>query len=104
MQPRRREAAEIDAEKFNKHCFSASVSATPAPPRLHFNQRPARCPCDMIKQNLHDNWSVRAVNDLSEVPAEVRDETIRAQVPGCIHTDLMRAGKIPDPYLDLNEY
>src|SRR4051794_30420087 len=58
----------------------------------------------MFKQNLHDNWSVRAVGDLSEVPSEIRDSTIAANVPGCIHTDLMRAGRIPDPYLDLNEY
>jgi beta-mannosidase len=25
-------------------------------------------------------------------------------VPGCVHTDLLRAGKIPDPYRDLNEH
>jgi beta-galactosidase/beta-glucuronidase len=58
----------------------------------------------MLKQILHDNWSVRAVGDLSEVPSEIRDDTFPANVPGCVHTDLLRAGKIPDPYLDLNEY
>src|SRR5262249_24019186 len=58
----------------------------------------------MIKQNLYDNWSVRAVGDLSEVPSEIRDQSIGAKVPGCIHTDLLRAGKFPDPYLGLNEY
>jgi beta-mannosidase len=25
-------------------------------------------------------------------------------VPGCVHTDLLRAGKIEDPYQDLNEF
>ncbi len=28
---------------------------------------------------------------------------VPAQVPGCVHTDLLRAGVIPDPFLDLNE-
>jgi beta-mannosidase len=27
-----------------------------------------------------------------------------AQVPGCVHTDLLAAGVIPDPYLGLNEH
>lgn len=27
-----------------------------------------------------------------------------AQVPGCVHTDLLAAGRIPDPYLGLNEH
>jgi len=58
----------------------------------------------MLKQLLHDGWTLRAVGDLSEVPAGVRDVLIPAQVPGCVHTDLMRAGKIEDPYLDLNEH
>ena len=29
--------------------------------------------------------------------------TYPADVPGCVHTDLMTAGVIPDPYLDGNE-
>ncbi len=28
---------------------------------------------------------------------------IPATVPGCVHTDLLAAGRIPDPYLDTNE-
>jgi beta-mannosidase len=58
----------------------------------------------MIKQPLHDTWTVRAVGDLSEVPAALRDLSVDAQVPGCVHTDLMRAGKIPDPYRGLDEF
>src|ERR1700712_401516 len=58
----------------------------------------------MIKQNLLENWTVRPVNDLSQVPAELRSQSIPARVPGCVHTDLIRAGKIPDPYAGLNEY
>ena len=50
----------------------------------------------MIKQPIHDNWSVRAVGDLSEVSSHLRDAVIPAKVPGCVHTDLLRAGKIPE--------
>ncbi|MCG8605693.1 glycoside hydrolase family 2 protein, partial [bacterium] len=32
-----------------------------------------------------------------------KDEYVRAKVPGTIHTDLMTAGKIPDPFRDDNE-
>jgi beta-mannosidase len=58
----------------------------------------------MLKQTLHAGWSVRAVGDLSEVPNSLRDLSIPAHVPGCVHTDLIRAGKIDDPYLGMNEY
>src|SRR6266496_5020194 len=58
----------------------------------------------MLKQSLHQDWTVRAVGDLSEVPAPLRGSALPARVPGCIHTDLLRAGKIDDPYLDLNEF
>src|SRR5689334_11915870 len=58
----------------------------------------------MLKQILHENWSARAVGDLSELPSALRGEAFAANVPGCVHTDLLRAGKIPDPYEGLNEY
>ncbi len=58
----------------------------------------------MIKQPLHANWTVRAVGDMSDVPAELRGVVVPARVPGCVHTDLLRAGKIEDPYVDLNEF
>src|SRR3954469_12040595 len=43
-------------------------------------------------------WSMRAVNG----PAGFGD-WIPAEVPGCVHTDLLRAGKIPDPFYGTNE-
>ncbi|MEU4534831.1 glycoside hydrolase family 2 protein [Streptosporangium sp. NPDC023825] len=44
---------------------------------------------------LHDGWTLRQVGgDISRVPATV---------PGCVHTDLLAAGLIEDPYLDDNE-
>lgn len=57
----------------------------------------------MLKQHLHDNWSVRAVSNFAEVPAAVRDAPIPARVPGCVHSDLLRAGLIEDPCFGLNE-
>ncbi|HEV2294959.1 MAG TPA: hypothetical protein VGR35_13985 [Tepidisphaeraceae bacterium] len=58
----------------------------------------------MIKQTLHESWTVRAVGDLSQVPPPLRGSAVPARVPGCVHTDLLRAGKIDDPYRDLNEF
>lgn len=46
---------------------------------------------------LHHGWQVSARNTpvpVSQVPAAV---------PGCVHTDLLAAGLIPDPFLDANE-
>ncbi|MFB9677137.1 glycoside hydrolase family 2 protein [Streptosporangium vulgare] len=44
---------------------------------------------------LHDGWTLRQVGGgVSRVPATV---------PGCVHTDLLAAGLIEDPYLDDNE-
>ena len=43
-------------------------------------------------------WSLRAVNG----PAGF-GEWIPAEVPGCVHTDLLRAGKIPEPFYGTNE-
>jgi beta-mannosidase len=43
-------------------------------------------------------WSLRAVNG----PVGFGD-WIPAEVPGCVHTDLLRAGKIPDPFYGTNE-
>ena len=56
------------------------------------------------KTLLHHGWTVRAVGDLSATAnAPVPRAPIPAQVPGCIHLDLLAAGLIPDPYLDTNE-
>ncbi|GAA1696430.1 glycoside hydrolase family 2 protein [Fodinicola feengrottensis] len=47
---------------------------------------------------LHAGWTVRAASRTDEV-----DAVVPATVPGCVHTDLLAAGLIPDPYLDENE-
>jgi beta-mannosidase len=54
----------------------------------------------MLRTDLRTGWTVRAIggNSSARVPG-----TYQAEVPGCVHTDLMAAGAIPDPYLDANE-
>lgn len=46
------------------------------------------------KRWLHANWYCAETGT---------QEKIKAQVPGTIHTDLLRAGKIPDPFFGTNE-
>ncbi len=43
------------------------------------------------------------MGDLALVPEHVRGLVIAASVPGCIHTDLMDAGLIPDPAIGTHE-
>ncbi|MFD2768137.1 glycoside hydrolase family 2 protein [Micromonospora eburnea] len=56
----------------------------------------------MSRQALHEGWVLRAVPG-PQVPPEVAGTAVPATVPGCVHTDLLAAGLIPDPYLDDNE-
>lgn len=51
-------------------------------------------------------WNVRLADpqgSSSPAPKAIRGREFTAVVPGCIHTDLMRAGMIPDPAVDRNE-
>ncbi len=54
-----------------------------------------------IKRSLSAGWSLIALD--GPAPAAVRNRVIPAEVPGSVHTDLLAAGLIPDPYLDDNE-
>ncbi|WP_341719453.1 glycoside hydrolase family 2 protein [Micromonospora sp. FIMYZ51] len=51
---------------------------------------------------LHQGWTLRAAPG-PQLPAGIDGRTVPATVPGCVHTDLLAAGLIPDPYLDDNE-
>ncbi|QPE05117.1 glycoside hydrolase family 2 protein [Microbacterium schleiferi] len=55
----------------------------------------------MIARPLHSGWTLRASG--GPAPDPVAGATVPAAVPGCVHTDLLAAGLIPDPYLDDNE-
>ncbi|PSL03245.1 beta-mannosidase [Haloactinopolyspora alba] len=50
---------------------------------------------------LHDGWTVRPVG--GPVPGPLAGRDVPATVPGCVHTDLLAAGDIADPFLDDNE-
>jgi beta-mannosidase len=55
---------------------------------------------------LHDGWRLHLPSQegVALVPPSVRDALpIPATVPGTVHTDLLSAGLIVDPYLDQNE-
>ncbi|BDI23694.1 glycoside hydrolase family 2 protein [Herbiconiux sp. L3-i23] len=57
----------------------------------------------MKRVELHDGWTV-APGERSAAPdAVVYAGAITATVPGSVHTDLLAAGLIDDPYLDDNE-
>lgn len=65
--------------------MSSHVSATSAAP--------------LTRHELHAGWRVRPAG--GPVPASITE--MPATVPGCVHTDLLAAGLIDDPYLDDNE-
>ncbi|MBD5786251.1 glycoside hydrolase family 2 protein [Cellulosimicrobium terreum] len=54
-----------------------------------------------MRRELHEGWTACAVR--GPVTDAARDVAVPASVPGAIHTDLLAAGLIPDPYLDDHE-
>lgn len=55
-----------------------------------------------IRTEISEGWSVVARNG-RQVPAAIRGRSIPATVPGVVHTDLLAAGLIDEPYHDDNE-
>lgn len=53
-----------------------------------------------VRQPLHDGWTLRQVRAAFGAPVLA---PVAATVPGCVHTDLLAHGLIPDPFLDTNE-
>ena len=56
----------------------------------------------MINFDLTENWTLRNVTSRA-VPDAVDGRDVPATVPGCVHTDLLAADLIPDPYHGQNE-
>jgi beta-mannosidase len=48
----------------------------------------------MVSQEIQTNWVFRKKGE---------DQWLPAQVPGCVHTDLLQNNLIPDPFVGLNE-
>jgi beta-mannosidase len=57
----------------------------------------------VVRRELDQGWTLRLASvDPAHLPPEL-PPTVPARVPGCVHTDLLAAGLIVDPYLDENE-
>lgn len=52
---------------------------------------------------LPADWTLTLVGAAPETPGRLVGRDVPATVPGCVHTDLMAAGLLEDPYLDDNE-
>ncbi|NYF15678.1 beta-mannosidase [Microbacterium sp. AK009] len=59
----------------------------------------------LVRRPLIDGWTLQAAAGAVPDPlrAQLSDAAVPATVPGCVHTDLLAAELIPDPYLDDNE-
>ena len=55
-----------------------------------------------MRLDLSGGWSLRNVTG-QDVPEGVSGRDVPATVPGCVHTDLLAANLIPDPYYGQNE-
>jgi len=55
------------------------------------------------QETLSTGWLLRCTAADEAAPAAVVSREVPAAVPGCVHTDLLAAGLIDDPYLDRNE-
>jgi beta-mannosidase len=54
----------------------------------------------LIKHPLDSGWTLTCARSVGAPPLSA---AVPAMVPGTVHTDLLAARLIPDPYLDLNE-
>ncbi|GAA2985811.1 beta-mannosidase [Microbacterium terrae] len=55
----------------------------------------------ITRRALSEGWTLSAAS--GPAPDDIAGLTVPAVVPGVVHTDLLAAGLIPDPYLDDNE-
>ncbi|SED73822.1 glycoside hydrolase family 2 protein [Ruania alba] len=55
----------------------------------------------MTRLPLHEGWTLRCTG--GDAPTTISTAVVPAQVPGSVHTDLLSAGLIEDPYLGENE-
>ncbi|CAE7190017.1 unnamed protein product [Rhizoctonia solani] len=54
---------------------------------------------------IHTGWSFTQVSERGETPVNAKDEWIPTSTfPTSVHVELIKLGKIPDPYIGLNEW
>jgi beta-mannosidase len=56
-----------------------------------------------MRKPLHSGWTLTPATTDEVPPAVAAAGPVPATVPGCVHTDLLAAGLIPDPFHDRNE-
>jgi beta-mannosidase len=76
---------------FNTYFLLFVIGVATLTPSCAFHSHEYKVP---MKKNLHENWVFAAQDDMQWRSAEV---------PGVVHTDLIRHGVIPDPWFRLNE-
>ena len=54
-------------------------------------------------QILSQNWQLREVPPAG-LPVHNHLPSLPAEVPGCVHLDLIKAGVIPDPFVRMQEH
>lgn len=65
------------------------------PSRHPYDLHDATAPCrESMTLSLDGSWQLRQSGESEQIPA---------QIPGCVHTDLLAAGKIEDPFVGMNE-
>jgi beta-mannosidase len=79
---------------------SRTIDADVTPAETPTDTRP-RPDAAVPTTRLLSDWSVTALD--GPAPQAVQRLTVPATVPGSVHTDLLAAELIPDPYLDGNE-
>ena len=57
----------------------------------------------MRTAQLHCSWTLEIARGGDGAPSTLAGTIVPATVPGSVHTDLLAADLIPDPYLDTNE-
>ena len=82
----------ISKRQFLMTTMTATAAAFAWEPLVSFCQTATRSIPRRL--NLNGDWRVRQAG---------KDDWLPAKVPGCVHTDLLAAGKIPDPFYRDNE-
>ncbi|MCD0483570.1 glycoside hydrolase family 2 protein [Streptacidiphilus sp. ASG 303] len=57
----------------------------------------------LTRTPLDTGWTLTLLTPHESTPEELHGLSVPAEVPGCVHTDLLAAGLLADPYVGLNE-
>jgi beta-mannosidase len=57
----------------------------------------------VYRSAIDQNWTLRAISGTTPQHAALEGVEVPATVPGCVHTDLLAAGLIADPFDGVNE-